>query len=62
MNQVDAHVVQPLVMGQLFGFIGVLLAVPAAAVIIALINEFTPEEPALEQLGIQSITNVKSND
>jgi predicted PurR-regulated permease PerM len=80
MNQIDAHIVQPLVMGQqvnihpvmvivtflimgkLFGFIGVLLAVPAAAVIITLIDEFTPEEPALEQVGIESRTDVKSNE
>ncbi|MBD2496282.1 AI-2E family transporter [Nostoc sp. FACHB-280] len=58
MNQIDAHIVQPLVMGQqvnihpvmvivtflvmgkLFGFIGVLLAVPAAAIIVTLIDEF----------------------
>ncbi|MBH8574608.1 AI-2E family transporter [Nostocaceae cyanobacterium CENA369] len=80
MNQIDAHIVQPLVMGQqvnihpvmvivtflvmgkLFGFIGVLLAVPAAAVIITLIDEFTPKEPALEQVGIESRTDVKSNE
>ncbi|ARV58955.1 AI-2E family transporter [Nostocales cyanobacterium HT-58-2] len=59
LNQIDAHIVQPLVMGQqvnihpvmvivtflvmgkLFGFIGVLLAVPAAAIIVTLIDEFT---------------------
>ncbi|MEH2446353.1 MAG: AI-2E family transporter [Nostoc sp.] len=80
MNQVDAHVVQPVVMGQqvnihpvmvivtflvmgkLFGFIGILLAVPAAAVIITLIDEFTLEEPNLEQVAIESRTDVKLND
>lgn len=67
-NQVDAHIVQPLVMGQqvnihpvmviltflvmgrLFGFIGVLLAVPAAAVIVTLIDEFTHKELALDEV------------
>ncbi|UBF26851.1 AI-2E family transporter [Kovacikia minuta CCNUW1] len=59
LNQVDAYIVQPLVMGQhvrlhpviviltflvmgkLLGFVGVLLAVPAAAIIVTLIDEFT---------------------
>jgi predicted PurR-regulated permease PerM len=63
LNQVDAYIVQPLVMGQqvrlhpvvviltflvmgkLLGFIGVLLAVPAAAVLVTLIDEFTPKDP-----------------
>lgn len=80
MNQIDAHIVQPLVMGQqvnihpvmvivtflvmgkLFGFIGLLLAVPAAAVIITLIDEFTLEEDTLESAGIESRTDVKSKD
>lgn len=62
LNQIDAHIVQPLIMGQqvnihpvmvivtflvmgkLFGLIGVLLAVPAAAIIVTLINEFTHQE------------------
>ncbi|BAZ00635.1 hypothetical protein NIES37_46300 [Tolypothrix tenuis PCC 7101] len=66
LNQIDAHIVQPLVMGQqvnihpvmvivtflvmgkLFGLIGVLLAVPAAAVIVTLIDEFTRKEPQTE--------------
>lgn len=61
LNQVDAHLVQPLVMGrqvnlhpvvviltflvmgELFGFIGILLAVPAAAVVVTIIDEFTPK-------------------
>lgn len=61
LNQVDAHIVQPLVMGQqvdihpvmvivtflvmgkLFGLIGVVLAVPAAAVFVTLIDEFATE-------------------
>ncbi|MGA7932022.1 MAG: AI-2E family transporter [Kovacikia sp.] len=65
LNQIDAYVVQPLVMGQqvrlhpvvviltflvmgkLLGFIGVLLAVPAAAVLVTLIDEFTPKETSL---------------
>jgi S1-C subfamily serine protease/predicted PurR-regulated permease PerM len=63
LNQVDAHLIQPLivgkradlnpiaviiaflVMGELFGFLGILLAVPAAAVFITLIDEFTPKLP-----------------
>lgn len=62
LNQVEAHVIQPVIMGQrvklnpvavvvaflamgeLFGFFGLLLAVPAAAVFATLIDEFTPEE------------------
>ncbi|MDZ8053392.1 MAG: AI-2E family transporter [Aulosira sp. ZfuVER01] len=62
LNQIDAHIVQPLVMGQqvnihpvmvivtflvmgkLFGLIGVLLAVPAAAIIVTLIDEFTLQQ------------------
>lgn len=62
LNQVDAHLVQPvvmgkrvdlspimvivsfLVMGELLGFFGVLIAVPAAAVFATLIEEFTPRE------------------
>ncbi len=62
LNQVDAHLIQPvvmgkrvdlspvmvivsfLVMGELFGFFGVLLAVPAAAVFATVIDEFTPRE------------------
>ncbi|MEH2048789.1 AI-2E family transporter [Nostoc sp.] len=80
MNQIDAHVVQPLVMGQqvnihpvmvivtflvmgkLFGFIGVLLAVPTAAVIITLIDEFMPEEKLIESVGIEGRIDVESND
>ncbi len=68
MNQIDAHIVQPVIMGQqvdlhpvmvivtflvmgkLFGFIGVLLAVPAAAVIVTLIDEFTLKQSALEEV------------
>lgn len=62
LNQVDAHVIQPVVMGQrvklnpamvvvaflvmgeLFGLVGVFLAVPAAAVFATIIDEFTPED------------------
>jgi len=62
LNQIDAHLVQPLVMGRqvnlhpvvviltflvmgkLLGFIGILLAVPAAAVFVTLIDEFAPKE------------------
>lgn len=67
-NQIDAHIVQPLVMGQqvnihpvmviltflvmgrLLGFIGVLLAVPAAAIIVTLIDEFTLKQPVLNEV------------
>ncbi|BCL39552.1 AI-2E family transporter [Nostoc sp. MS1] len=66
LNQLDAHIVQPLVMGQqvnvhpvmvivtflvmgkLFGFIGVLLAVPAAAIFVTIIDEFTLKESETE--------------
>ncbi len=62
LNQVDAHLIQPvvmgkrvnlspvmvivsfLVMGELLGFFGVLLAVPAAAVFATIVEEFTPDE------------------
>jgi predicted PurR-regulated permease PerM len=62
LNQVDAHIIQPLVMGKqvnlhpvvviitflvmgkLLGLIGVLLAVPAAAVLVTIIDEFFPPE------------------
>jgi len=61
LNQVDAHLVQPLVMGkqvhlhpimviitflimgELLGFAGVILAVPFAAVIVTLVDEFAPK-------------------
>lgn len=70
LNQIDAHIVQPLVMGQqvnihpvmviltflvmgrLLGFIGVLLAVPAAAIIVTLIDEFTLKEPVKSEVTI----------
>lgn len=62
LNQVDAHLIQPLimsrqvnlspvtviisflVMGELFGFIGVLVAVPAAALFVTLVDEFAPKQ------------------
>jgi predicted PurR-regulated permease PerM len=61
LNQIDAHLIQPLVMGQqvhlhpvgviltflvmgkLLGLIGILLAVPIAAVLVTLIDEFIPK-------------------
>jgi len=64
LNQLDAHLIQPivmgkrvdispvmvivsfLVMGELLGFFGVLLAVPGAAVFVTIIEEFTPRERA----------------
>jgi predicted PurR-regulated permease PerM len=66
MNQIDAHLIQPLVMGRqvnihpvmvivtflvmgkLFGLIGVLLAVPTAAIIVTLIDEFALQESETE--------------
>lgn len=66
LNQIDAHLVQPivmgkqvdlhpvavilifLIMGKLFGFIGVLLAVPSAAVLMTLIDEFLPKNEPTE--------------
>jgi predicted PurR-regulated permease PerM len=62
-NQVDAHLLQPmligkqvnlnpviviiafLIMGELFGLVGVLLAVPTAAIFVTLIDEFIPKAP-----------------
>lgn len=70
LNQVDAHIVQPLVMskqvhlhpvvviltflimGKLFGFIGILLAVPAAAVMMTLLDEFTPQDVSSEEAKV----------
>jgi predicted PurR-regulated permease PerM len=70
LNQIDAHLVQPLVMGKqvdlhpvvviliflfmgkLSGLIGVLLAVPTAAVLVTLIDEFAPKE-----LPVETTTN-----
>lgn len=37
-----------LIMGELRGLVGLLLAVPIAAVIVTLVDELTPEEPAAE--------------
>jgi predicted PurR-regulated permease PerM len=37
-----------LIMGELRGLIGLLLAVPVAAVIVTLVDELTPEEPVTE--------------
>jgi predicted PurR-regulated permease PerM len=66
LNQVDVHLIQPivmsqrvglhpvvvivafLIMGELRGLIGLLLAVPVAAVIVTLVDELTPEEPVTE--------------
>lgn len=70
LNQIDAHIVQPLVMGKqvhlhpvtviltflvmgkLFGFLGILLAVPAAAVMVTLIDEFTPDDVVSDEPGV----------
>lgn len=67
LNQIDAHIVQPLVMsqqvnlnpvvivltflimGKLLGFIGILLAVPIAAVIVTVIDELMEEELSPEE-------------
>jgi predicted PurR-regulated permease PerM len=68
LNQVDAHLVQPLVMaqrvhlhpvmvilaflvlGNLLGLVGILLAVPAAAVLVTLVDEFSPRTPLVDPL------------
>ena len=51
-KQVHLHpvmvIITFLIMGELLGFVGVLLAVPAAAVIVTLVDEFTPKEPPHE--------------
>jgi predicted PurR-regulated permease PerM len=62
LNQVEVHVIQPIVMaqrvklhpvmvilafltmGKLLGLIGILLAVPVAAVLVTVVDEFTPQE------------------
>lgn len=67
LNQVDAHLVQPLIMakrvnlhpvvvilaflcmGKLLGFFGVLLAVPAAAVLVTLVDNLTSKENFLDK-------------
>lgn len=67
LNQIDGHLVQPLVMGrrvnlhpvvvilsflvfgELLGFIGVLLAVPAAAFLVTLVDEITAEHDLPEE-------------
>jgi predicted PurR-regulated permease PerM len=69
LNQVDAQIIQPLIVGkqvdlnpviviiaflvmsELFGLIGVLLAVPAAAVFVTLIEELSPKECPEEPLS-----------
>ncbi|HEY9638681.1 MAG TPA: AI-2E family transporter [Coleofasciculaceae cyanobacterium] len=66
LNQVEVHLVQPIVMaqrvglhpvvvilaflcmGKLLGLIGILLAVPIAAVIVTLVDELSPREPLQE--------------
>jgi predicted PurR-regulated permease PerM len=66
LNQVDVHLIQPIVMskrvglhpvvvivaflvlGELRGLVGLLLAVPIAAIIVTLVDELTPEEPIQE--------------
>ena len=67
LNQVEVHLVQPIVMsqrvglhpvvvilaflcmGKLRGLIGILLAVPTAAVLLSLIDEFTPNVPPQDE-------------
>lgn len=67
LNQVDVHLIQPVVMGQrvhlhpvvvilaflslgkLLGFVGLIIAVPAAAVLVTLVDELTPKEPLQEE-------------
>ena len=69
LNQLDAHLVQPLVMGKqvdlhpvvvilvflmmgkLFGILGVILAVPAAAVLVTLVDEFIPKNSLPSSTG-----------
>ncbi len=51
-QQVNIHPVMViltfLVMGKLFGLIGVLLAVPAAAIVVTFIDEFTLQDSETE--------------
>jgi len=66
LNQLEVHLIQPIVMaqrvklhpvmvilafltmGKLLGLIGILLAVPIAAVLVTMVDEFTPQEPPEE--------------
>ncbi len=66
LNQLEVHLVQPIVMaqpvklhpvmvilafltmGKLLGLVGILLAVPMAAVLVTLVDEVTPKEPPQE--------------
>ncbi|HEY9675398.1 MAG TPA: AI-2E family transporter [Waterburya sp.] len=70
LNQVDAYIVQPLVMGrqvhlhpvmviitflimgELLGFAGVILAVPTAAVVVTLVDEFMSKKPPQDSSGV----------
>jgi predicted PurR-regulated permease PerM len=71
LNQIDVHLIQPIIMGQrvglhpvvvilaflcmgkLLGLIGLLLAVPIAAVIVTLVDEFTVPEPAQDASNLE---------
>lgn len=70
LNQVDVHLIQPVVMGQrvhlhpvvvilaflclgkLLGFVGLIIAVPAAAILMTIIDELAPKEPPSEESTI----------
>ena len=43
-----------LVMGELLGLIGILLAVPIAAVLVTMVDEFTPKEP-VEEVAVPEV-------
>ena len=72
LNQIDTHLLQPivvgkqadvhpvaviitvLILGELLGLIGVILAVPAAVVAVALLDKFTPASKAIESASTSS--------
>jgi predicted PurR-regulated permease PerM len=72
LNQVDVHLIQPLILGQrvhlhpvvvilaflslgkLLGFVGLIIAVPAAAVLLTILDELTPKESDQEEITVDN--------
>lgn len=73
LNQVDVHLIQPLIMGQrvhlhpvvvilaflslgkLLGFIGLIIAVPAAAVLVTIVDELTSKDLPEEESTVDNV-------
>jgi predicted PurR-regulated permease PerM len=71
LNQVEVHLIQPIIMGQqvklnpmivilaflimgkLLGLVGVLLAVPLAAIFVTIIDELAPQQPVEEACKVE---------